>query len=106
MLSISGDAIGNNAIYTVVVEALPNINLYLREGDCVGLVSYNGAGKSSMPRTLSDIYDPTRHSADAHGHVAPSSTSGWAWPQGLRLWHQHPRPLPGPIHQTDESQDG
>lgn len=32
MLSIYGGAIGKNANNTVAVEALPNINLYLREG--------------------------------------------------------------------------
>lgn len=106
MLSISGCAIGKNANTTVAVEALSNINLYLREGDRVVLVSYNGAGKSSLLRRLSDIYEPTRHSADVRGHVAPFSTSVWAWPRGLRLWHHHPWPLPGPIHQADEGQDG
>ena len=55
----------------MVVEALKDINLHLREGDRVGLVGHNGAGKSTLLRLLSGIYEPTRGSADVRGRVAP-----------------------------------
>ena len=55
----------------MVVEALKDINLHLREGDRVGLVGHNGAGKSTLLRLLSGIYEPTRGSADIRGRVAP-----------------------------------
>ena len=55
MLSSAGGAIGKNAQNTVVVEALKDINLHLREGDRVGLVGHNGAGKSTLLRLLSGI---------------------------------------------------
>ncbi|MCZ9296305.1 galactan export ABC transporter ATP-binding subunit Wzt/RfbE [Corynebacterium yonathiae] len=71
MLSSAGGAIGKNAQNTVVVEALKDINLHLREGDRVGLVGHNGAGKSTLLRLLSGIYEPTRGSADVRGRVAP-----------------------------------
>lgn len=71
MLSTAGGAIGKNADNTVVVEALKDINLHLREGDRVGLVGHNGAGKSTLLRLLSGIYEPTRGSADVRGRVAP-----------------------------------
>ncbi|MDK4240288.1 ABC transporter ATP-binding protein [Corynebacterium pseudodiphtheriticum] len=71
MLSTAGGALGKNASNTVVVEALRDINLHLREGDRVGLVGHNGAGKSTLLRLLSGIYEPTRGSADVRGRVAP-----------------------------------
>ncbi|PFG27532.1 ABC transporter ATP-binding protein [Corynebacterium renale] len=70
-LGAAGGMIGRNASNTVVVEALRNINLHLREGDRVGLVGHNGAGKSTLLRLLSGIYEPTRGSAIVRGRVAP-----------------------------------
>lgn len=70
-LGAAGGAIGRNTDNVVVVEALRDINLHLREGDRVGLVGHNGAGKSTLLRLLSGIYEPTRGAADIHGRVAP-----------------------------------
>ena len=70
-LGAAGGVIGRNADNVVVVEALKNINLHLREGDRVGLVGHNGAGKSTLLRLLSGIYEPTRGSALIDGRVAP-----------------------------------
>ena len=70
-LGAAGGAIGRNQDNVVVVEALRDINLPLREGDRVGLVGHNGAGKSTLLRLLSGIYEPTRGSADIRGRVAP-----------------------------------
>ena len=71
VMSSAGGNIGKNASNTVVVEALRDINLHLREGDRVGLVGHNGAGKSTLLRLLSGIYEPTRGVADVRGRVAP-----------------------------------
>lgn len=70
-LGAAGGAIGRNESDVVVVEALRDINLHLREGDRVGLVGHNGAGKSTLLRLLSGIYEPTRGKADIRGRVAP-----------------------------------
>lgn len=70
-LGAAGGMIGRNANNTVVVEALKDINLHLREGDRVGLVGHNGAGKSTLLRLLSGIYEPTRGTAAVNGRVAP-----------------------------------
>ncbi|MCK7642561.1 ABC transporter ATP-binding protein [Corynebacterium sp. CCM 8835] len=70
-LGAAGGAIGRNSDNVVVVEALKDINLHLREGDRVGLVGHNGAGKSTLLRLLSGIYEPTRGSAHIRGRVAP-----------------------------------
>lgn len=43
-----------------VVTALRDINFELRDGDRLGLVGHNGAGKSTMLRMLAGVYPPTR----------------------------------------------
>ncbi|MEV6215646.1 ABC transporter ATP-binding protein [Nocardia sp. NPDC051833] len=70
-LGKAGGAIGRNSSDVVVVEALRDINLSLKEGDRVGLVGHNGAGKSTLLRLLSGIYEPSRGSARIRGRVAP-----------------------------------
>jgi ABC-2 type transport system ATP-binding protein len=70
-LGKAGGAIGRNSSDVVVVEALREITLSLKEGDRVGLVGHNGAGKSTLLRLLSGIYEPSRGSAQIRGRVAP-----------------------------------
>ncbi|AHI04104.1 ABC transporter ATP-binding protein [Corynebacterium falsenii] len=70
-LGAAGGAIGRNESNTVMVEALRDVNLHLKDGDRVGLVGHNGAGKSTLLRLLSGIYEPTRGSAVVKGRVAP-----------------------------------
>ncbi|WP_306363242.1 ABC transporter ATP-binding protein [Nocardia sp. CC227C] len=70
-LGKAGGAIGRNQSDVVVVEALRDISLSLKEGDKVGLVGHNGAGKSTLLRLLSGIYEPSRGSARIRGRVAP-----------------------------------
>ena len=70
-LGKAGGSIDRNASDVVVVEALKNITMNLKDGDRVGLVGHNGAGKSTLLRLLSGIYEPTRGSANIRGRVAP-----------------------------------
>ncbi|AFN62305.1 Probable o-antigen/lipopolysaccharide transport ATP-binding protein ABC transporter RfbE [Mycobacteroides abscessus subsp. massiliense] len=70
-LGKAGGAIGRNESNVVVIEALRDITLSLKEGDRVGLVGHNGAGKSTLLRLLSGIYEPTRGSSYIQGRVAP-----------------------------------
>ena len=71
VLGSAGGSIGSNASDVVVVEALKDITMSLREGDRIGLVGHNGAGKSTLLRLLSGIYEPTRGAASVRGRVAP-----------------------------------
>ncbi|MGL4306828.1 MAG: galactan export ABC transporter ATP-binding subunit Wzt/RfbE [Mycobacteriaceae bacterium] len=71
IIGSAGGSIGRNSSNVVVVEALRDITLSLKEGDRVGLVGHNGAGKSTLLRLLSGIYEPTRGSAQVRGRVAP-----------------------------------
>jgi ABC-2 type transport system ATP-binding protein len=70
-LGKAGGAIGRNDDNVVVIEALRDITMTLKMGDRVGLVGHNGAGKSTMLRLLSGIYEPTRGRTLIRGRVAP-----------------------------------
>ncbi|MBI3860685.1 MAG: ABC transporter ATP-binding protein [Planctomycetia bacterium] len=52
------------------VRALSNINLTLREGDRLGIVGHNGAGKSTMLKMLAGIYPPTSGTRRVAGEVS------------------------------------
>jgi lipopolysaccharide transport system ATP-binding protein len=53
----------------VMVRALSNISFELNDGDRVGLVGHNGAGKSTMLRALSGVYSPTKGKATISGEI-------------------------------------
>lgn len=51
--------------------ALQNINLKVNRGDVVGIVGFNGAGKSTMLKVISGILKPTHGTVKIHGTIAP-----------------------------------
>ncbi len=53
-----------------VVTALRDISLELRDGDRLGLVGHNGAGKSTMLRLLAGAYPPTRGRVLTAGRIS------------------------------------
>lgn len=61
-----------------VINALRDIDLDLREGDRLGLMGHNGAGKSTMLRLLAGAYTPTRGRVVSTGRISTlfSSTPG------------------------------
>src|SRR5579872_2761916 len=67
----TGGAIVEDANQHIVVDALKNISLTLKHGDRIGLVGHNGAGKSTMLRLLSGIYEPTSGHMRTDGHISP-----------------------------------
>jgi lipopolysaccharide transport system ATP-binding protein len=50
--------------------ALRDISFEIQQGDCVGLIGHNGAGKSVLLRVLSRVTRPTRGEADLMGQVS------------------------------------
>lgn len=57
-LGKAGGAIDRNSSDVVVVEALKNITMNLKDGDRVGLVGHNGAGKSTLLRLCAGLLEP------------------------------------------------
>lgn len=54
----------------IVIEALAQIDLTLREGDRIGLVGHNGAGKTTLLRVLAGVYEPSSGRIEVKGRVA------------------------------------
>ena len=54
----------------VAVEALKNISFALQDGDRVGLMGHNGAGKTSLLKVLAQIYEPTRGAVKVVGRTS------------------------------------
>lgn len=53
----------------VMVRALSNLSFEISEGERVGLVGHNGAGKSTMLRALSGAYYPSKGRVEVSGTV-------------------------------------
>jgi ABC-type polysaccharide/polyol phosphate transport system ATPase subunit len=58
----------NNPI--MEVRALQDINLSLRQGDRIGFIGHNGAGKSTMLKLLAGIYMPTSGERLVEGRIS------------------------------------
>jgi len=49
----------NISKYFGTITALENVNLTVKEGECLGVVGDNGAGKSTFMKVLSGLYKPS-----------------------------------------------
>lgn len=65
----TGGAISSGNSNVVHIHALKDINLTLQDGDRIGLIGHNGAGKSSLLRLLAGIYMPTSGARIVSGSV-------------------------------------
>ena len=71
MLSATtGGHIGNDA-NRLVVQALDNVSLTLRDGDRLALIGHNGAGKTTLLRVLAGIFEPLKGEIRVTGRVTP-----------------------------------
>jgi ABC-type polysaccharide/polyol phosphate transport system ATPase subunit len=59
----------------VVVRALNDLQFELHDGDRLGLMGHNGAGKTTMLRVLAGIYRPTSGEIEIHGKVSTLFTT-------------------------------
>lgn len=51
--------------------ALKDITLNINKGDVVGIIGFNGAGKSTMLKVVSGILKPTKGDVEIKGNIAP-----------------------------------
>jgi lipopolysaccharide transport system ATP-binding protein len=58
------------------IRALQDVDLKIREGDRLGIVGHNGAGKSTMLKLLAGIYPPTSGTRMIRGEVSPMPAGG------------------------------
>src|SRR5262249_56223320 len=61
---------------TVIVRALLNISLDLVDGDRLGVVGHNGAGKTTFLRVVSGVYPPLTGEAVIEGKVSSFTDIG------------------------------
>jgi len=69
---------GNLAAHndTIVLEALLNISLALGDGDRLGVIGSNGAGKTTFLRVISGVYQPLSGEAIIEGKVSSFTDIG------------------------------
>lgn len=70
----------------IVVRALDALDLHVAHGDRVGLIGHNGAGKSTILRVMSGIYEPTAGSVSIDGEVASMFNIGFGMDPDATGW--------------------
>jgi ABC-2 type transport system ATP-binding protein len=55
----------------LLINALTNVSLDIRDGERIGLIGQNGAGKTTLLRVLAGVYPPTSGTAQVVGRVSP-----------------------------------
>ena len=66
----TGGRIESEAGHVQLVTALRNVSFTINHGDSVGLIGHNGAGKSTMLRTMAGVYTPAEGAITRKGSVA------------------------------------
>ena len=64
--------------YFGTITALENANLTIKEGECLGVVGDNGAGKSTFMKVLSGLYKPSKGALYFNGNKEVQET--------LKIW--------------------
>jgi lipopolysaccharide transport system ATP-binding protein len=66
----TGGQLGSDAQGHVIVRAIDDLTLTLRDGDRLGVVGHNGSGKSTLLRVLAGVYAPSAGTAEIRGEVS------------------------------------
>lgn len=73
----STGAISRRAASSVTVRSIDGLSLRLRRGDRLAVIGGNGAGKTSLLKVISGIYDPTSGQRRVHGRVTTLLGTGF-----------------------------
>jgi lipopolysaccharide transport system ATP-binding protein len=65
----TGGRLSENSEGRVIVRALDDVSFTFKNGDRVGFLGHNGAGKSTMLRLLGGIYEPTSGTLKIEGEI-------------------------------------
>jgi ABC-2 type transport system ATP-binding protein len=60
----------SNLLESRTIHAIKNLNLNIVDGDRLGIIGHNGAGKSSLLKLIAGIYPPTSGSFSVNGRIA------------------------------------
>jgi ABC-2 type transport system ATP-binding protein/lipopolysaccharide transport system ATP-binding protein len=66
----TGGRIGKDSNH-LVIQAIDELSLSLKDGDRVALVGHNGAGKTTLLRVLAGIFEPESGTVTVRGRVTP-----------------------------------
>lgn len=66
----TGGKIEGDTSHIHIVTALKDVNFTVNKGDAIGLIGHNGAGKSTMLRTMAGVYAPVKGTVRRKGRVA------------------------------------
>ncbi len=69
LVKVAAGGLVQNDEKTVKIQALKEISFHLKEGDRLGLIGHNGAGKSSLLKVLAQIYEPSHGSLKISGET-------------------------------------
>jgi ABC-type polysaccharide/polyol phosphate transport system ATPase subunit len=62
---------GDDQSHRVIIKALNDVSLQLNEGDRLGLVGHNGAGKSTVLKVMAGVYAPVLGRVLVSGKITP-----------------------------------
>jgi ABC-type polysaccharide/polyol phosphate transport system ATPase subunit len=66
----TGGRIEGDTNHIHIVTALKDVSFTINKGDTIGLIGHNGAGKSTMLRTMAGVYAPIQGEVKRKGRVA------------------------------------
>ena len=66
----TGGKIEGDTSHIHIVTALKDVSFTVNKGDTIGLIGHNGAGKSTMLRTMAGVYAPVKGEVKRKGRVA------------------------------------
>ena len=66
----TGGKIEGDTSHIHIVTALKDVSFTVNKGDTIGLIGHNGAGKSTMLRTMAGVYAPVKGQVKRKGRVA------------------------------------